>query len=105
MCTPTSTIRVESGRGKPRSNAGPAQTGKRIDFGEWAYILRFMRRAFALTVLALLAGSCATDPYSKLETATPTLSPAQIAELQKTAKTPEELGIQMRVTERSAEFA
>jgi predicted aspartyl protease len=76
-----------------------------IDFGWWAYILRLMRRAFVLMGLALLAGSCATDPYSKLETATPTLSTAQVAELQKTAKTPEELGIQMRVTERSAEFA
>ena len=79
--------------------------GKRIDFGSWAYILRFMRRPFVWVVLAVLAASCATDPYSKLETATPTLSPAQIAELQQTAKTPEELGIRMRVTERSAEFA
>src|SRR5580693_438232 len=64
-----------------------------------------MRRAFVLTGLALLAASCTTDRYAKLETATPTLSAAQIAELQKSAKTPEELGIQMRVTERSAEFA
>jgi hypothetical protein len=78
--------------------------GKRIDFGWRAYILRFMRRAFFLTVVALVAGSCATDPYSKLETATPTLSAAQIAELQKTAKTPEELGIQMQVTEHSVGF-
>jgi hypothetical protein len=64
-----------------------------------------MRRPFVWAVLALLTASCATDRYAKLETATPTLSPAQIAELQKTAKTPEELGIQMQVTERSAAFA
>jgi predicted aspartyl protease len=78
--------------------------GKRVDFGWQAYILRFMRRAFVLMGLVLVAAGCATDPYSKLETATPTLSPAQIAELQKTAKTPEELGIQMQVTERSVGF-
>jgi hypothetical protein len=64
-----------------------------------------MRRPFVWTVLALLAASCATDRYAKLETATPTLSPAQIADLKKSAKTPEELGIQMQVTESSAAFA
>jgi len=53
----------------------------------------------------MLAASCATDRYAKLETATPALSSVQIAELQKAAKTPEELGIQMQVTERSANFA
>jgi hypothetical protein len=64
-----------------------------------------MRRAFVWVVMALLAASCATDPYSKLETATPSFLPDQTAELQKIAKTPEELGIQMRVTETSAAFA
>ena len=64
-----------------------------------------MWRPFLSVVLALLAASCATDRYGKLETATPTLSPAQIAELQKTAKTPEELGIQMQVTGSSVAFA
>ena len=78
---------------------------KRIDFGWQAYILRFMRRLFVWAVLALLATSCTTDRYAKLETATPTLSPAQIADLKKSAKTPEELGIQMQVTESSASFA
>jgi len=64
-----------------------------------------MRWPLLFAVLAVLAASCATDPYSKLETATPTLSPMQIAELQKTAKTPEELGIQLRVTESTSAFA
>jgi len=64
-----------------------------------------MRRVFVWVGLALVAAGCAADPYSKLETATPMLSAEQMAELQKTAKTPEELGIQMRVTEISAAFA
>ena len=69
------------------------------------YILRFMRRFFlALMVLAVVVSSCATDPYSRLETATPTLSATEVAELQKLAKTPQELGIQMQVTEHSAGF-
>ena len=79
--------------------------GKRIDFGRRAYILRPMRRPFVWAVFALLAASCTTDRYAKLETATPTLSSAQMAELQKDAKTPEDLGIQMQVTDRSAMFA
>ena len=64
-----------------------------------------MRRFLLSTVLALLAAGCATDRYSRLETTTPTLSPEQVAGLQKSAKTPEELGFQMQVTERSAGFA
>src|ERR1035441_7431873 len=64
-----------------------------------------MWRSFVWVVLALLAASCATDRYAKLETATPTLSPAHTDEMQKTAKTPEELGIQMQITESSASFA
>jgi hypothetical protein len=64
-----------------------------------------MRRSSLFAVLAVLAASCTTDRYAKLETATPTLLPMQIAELQKAAKTPEELGIQMRVTESTSAFA
>jgi hypothetical protein len=57
-----------------------------------------MRQRFSLSVvLAILATSCATDPYSQLETGTPALSPAQVAELQKNTKTPEDLGIRMRL--------
>ncbi len=56
-------------------------------------------------LLLLVFAGCATSPYSQLETATPTLSPVQVAELQKTAKTPEELGFRMRVTETSVGFA
>jgi aspartyl protease len=63
-----------------------------------------MRRSFFWTILALVATSCATDPYSKLETATPTFLPSQVAELEKTAKTTEELGIQMKVAENSVVF-
>ncbi|HUJ11080.1 MAG TPA: retropepsin-like aspartic protease [Verrucomicrobiae bacterium] len=36
--------------------------------------------------------------------ATPTLTPAEVAELQQNAKTPEQLGIEMRVTERRISF-
>ena len=65
-----------------------------------------LRRVFVLSALFGLAfAGCATSPYSQLETATPTLTPAQVAELQKTAKTPDELGIQMRVTGQSVDFA
>ncbi len=39
-----------------------------------------------------------------METATPVLTPAQIADLQKNAKNPDELGIQMRVAEGSIDF-
>ena len=56
-----------------------------------------------LLVLALTG--CATSPYSQLETATPTLTPGQVAELQQNAKTPDQLGIQIRVTERGVNFA
>lgn len=54
--------------------------------------------------MAVLAASCATDPYSQLEKATPVLSPGQVAELQKNAKTPEELGIHMQLTGEMAGF-
>lgn len=64
-----------------------------------------MGRTLLFLTLGLLAAGCATDPYAQLETHTPMLSPAQVAELQKSAKTPEELGIQMQVTERAAGFA
>jgi hypothetical protein len=57
-----------------------------------------MRRAFLTALVAALAGGCASDPYSQLERATPVLSPGQVAELQNTAKTPEELGIGMELT-------
>jgi len=56
-------------------------------------------------MLVFLFAGCATSPYSRLETATPALSPAQVAELQKTAKTAAELGFQMRVTDQSFDFA
>ena len=79
--------------------------GKRVDIGWGLHILHRMRRSFHFVTLALLAAGCATDPYAQLETHTPMLSPAQVAELQKSAKTPDELGFQMQVTERSAGFA
>src|SRR5664280_2701546 len=55
-------------------------------------------------LFALALTGCATSPYSQLETATPTLTPAQVAELQQDAKTPEQLGIEMHVTERGVNF-
>jgi hypothetical protein len=51
----------------------------------------------------ILAG-CATDPFAQFETVTPTITPAQLADLQKRARTPDELGIQAQITERSASF-
>jgi hypothetical protein len=54
--------------------------------------------------LLLLAAGCATDPYAQLETTTPALTTAEVADLQKTSRTPEELGIQMRLTPQSAAF-
>jgi hypothetical protein len=58
-----------------------------------------------LLMLSLWGAGCATSPYSQLETSSPVLTPAQVAELEKTAKTADELGFQMRVTEESADFA
>jgi hypothetical protein len=63
-----------------------------------------MRRAFLTALVAVLAAGCMTDPYSRLETTTPVLSPGQVAELQKNAKTPEELGIRMQLTGGMAGF-
>lgn len=60
-------------------------------------------RSLAAFSLLLVTG-CATSPYSQLETATPVLTPAQVAELQNDAKTPEQLGIEMHVTERGVNF-
>lgn len=57
-----------------------------------------MRWTFLTAALALWAAGCASGPRPQLETTTPTLSAAQVAELQKSAKTPEELGCQMRIT-------
>ena len=54
--------------------------------------------------LVLALTGCATSPYSQLETATPTVTPAQVAELQQAAKSPEQLGIEMHVTERGINF-
>ncbi len=45
-----------------------------------------------------------TDPYAQLEKATPVLSPVQVAELQKSAKTSEELGIRMQLARGMAGF-
>lgn len=59
--------------------------------------------AFSLLLLLVFTG-CATSPYSQLETATPILTSAQVAELQKDAKTPEQLGVEMHVTERGVNF-
>ncbi|MGD0059738.1 MAG: retropepsin-like aspartic protease [Verrucomicrobiia bacterium] len=63
-----------------------------------------MRRAFLTALVTVLAASCTTDPYSQLEKATPVLSPSQVADLQKNAKTPEELGIRMQLTGETAGF-
>jgi len=68
-------------------------------------MLGLMRRAFLTATLALVATGCATDRYSQLEAPTPTLSPAQVAELESRARTPEELGFEMMVDERAAGFA
>jgi hypothetical protein len=62
-----------------------------------------MKLLQALLMGLLLAG-CATSPHSQLETATPMLSPAQVAELQQNAQTPDQLGIEMQVTERGINF-
>lgn len=55
-------------------------------------------------MLALWLAGCATDPLSRLETTTPTLTPAQVATLQKRAKSPESLGIEVELSERAAGF-
>jgi hypothetical protein len=67
-------------------------------------MLTVMRPAFLTALVTVLAAGCATDPYSQLEKATPVLSPAQVADLQKNAKTPEELGIRMQLTGGMAGF-
>jgi hypothetical protein len=77
--------------------APQVRTGKLVDFVGRVYILLLMRQGFLTVVVAILATGCATDPYSQLETGTPALSPMQVADLQKNAKTPEELGIRMRL--------
>ncbi len=51
-----------------------------------------------LLLLLLLAAGCATDPYAQLETATPALTPAQVADLRSRARTPEQLGIKLELT-------
>jgi hypothetical protein len=63
-----------------------------------------MRRAYLTALAAVLAAGCATDPYSQIEKATPVLSRGQVADLQKNAKTPEELGIRMQLTGEMAGF-
>jgi hypothetical protein len=60
-------------------------------------------RKTGVIVLMFLAG-CATDPLSQLETVTPTLSPAQVNDLQKRAQTPEQLGIRAQITQQGASF-
>lgn len=64
-----------------------------------------MWRGFLSAALALLLAGCANDPYARLEAPTPTLSPAQVADLQRRAKTPEELGFQMEVNATAAGFS
>jgi len=54
--------------------------------------------------MTVLAAGCTTDRYSQLEKATPVLSPSQVAELQKSAKTPEELGIRLQLVRGMAGF-
>ena len=58
-----------------------------------------------MLLLVLVCAGCATSPYAQLETASPALSPGQVAELKKTAKKPDELGFQMQVAEGSFNFA
>ena len=60
---------------------------------------------WTLLAVALLAAGCASDRHAQLETATPTLSAAQVAELQANAKSPEELGIQVQVGTEKLGFA
>lgn len=66
-------------------------------------MLAGMRHVPAILALVLLAG-CATDPFAQFETVTPTITPAQLADLQQRARTPDELGIEAQITERSASF-
>lgn len=61
-----------------------------------------MRRV-AVVFLVILAG-CTTDPFAQFETVTPAITPSQLADLQKRARTPDDLGIQAQITERSASF-
>jgi hypothetical protein len=61
-------------------------------------------RRIVLTAVALVVAGCASNPNSRLETTTPTLSPTQVAELQKNSKFPAELGFQVVVTENVAGF-
>src|ERR1043166_3700917 len=63
-----------------------------------------MQRWIAVGSLALAAG-CATSPLALLETTTPTLSRGQVAELQKRAQSPEELGIRIEMSAESAIFS
>ncbi len=49
-----------------------------------------------LTLALVLAAGCVVDPYSQLETATPTLSAAQQADLDKRAKPASEFGLDLR---------
>jgi len=63
-----------------------------------------MQRWMVAGLLALTAG-CATDPLAQLETATPTLSQTQVAELQKRAQAPNALGIKMQMSGQSVLFS
>jgi hypothetical protein len=49
-------------------------------------------------LLLLLLAGCATDPFAQLETVTPTLTESQLADLQRRARSPDELGIRAQMT-------
>src|SRR5712671_4070530 len=63
-----------------------------------------MCRFLLSIVMCVTLTGCATDPFSQMETTTPVLTPSQIAELQKRAKSPGDLGILMRPGAQSVEF-
>jgi len=72
-----------------------------------SFILKTVRvtlHPWPALALLLLAG-CATDPYGRLETATPTLTPDQVADLRARARTPEQLGIRMELTLQSFAYS
>lgn len=63
-----------------------------------------MRVPILSVLVALLLSGCVSSPLSQLETATPTLSRSQVADLQKRNKTPVELGIEVRRGARGVEL-
>ena len=62
-------------------------------------------RPYWIVVALIVVAGCATDRFGQLETVTPSLNPAQIAELQRRARPAQDLGVRMRNTGQSLGFA